>query len=58
MAKALYAPVLRTDPRMMAELAVLRARVAELQQENDALRLEIAVFAAEAEEPVAPVVLA
>lgn len=58
MAKALYAPALRNDPRLLAELASLRARVAELQQENAALRLENEVFAADVEESVAPVVLA
>lgn len=58
MAKALYAPALRTDPRLLAELASLRARVAELQQENAALRLENEIFAADVDEPVAPVVLA
>lgn len=44
MAKAVFAAADRFDPRLMAELASLRARVAELQRELDALRLENAAF--------------
>ncbi|HYO18355.1 MAG TPA: hypothetical protein VES02_06785 [Dermatophilaceae bacterium] len=44
MAKAVYAPGTQMDPRMMAELVSLRARVAELEREVSALRLETTVF--------------
>lgn len=44
MAKALFAAAVNTDPRMMAELFSLRARVVELERELDELRLENAAF--------------
>lgn len=40
MAKAVYAPANRFDPVLMAEVVSLRARVAQLQRELDALRVE------------------
>lgn len=42
MAKALYAPGVLLDPRTAAQLASLRARVAELETENRELRLLLA----------------
>ncbi|MFN8127884.1 MAG: hypothetical protein U0R28_03720 [Candidatus Nanopelagicales bacterium] len=44
MAKVVYAAGTQMDPRLMAELASLRARVAELERENSALRLENETF--------------
>jgi hypothetical protein len=44
MAKVVYAAGTQMDPRLLAELASLRARVAELERENSALRLENATF--------------
>ncbi len=44
MAKVVYAPGVQMDPRLMAEVLSLRARVRQLEQENDALRLENAAF--------------
>lgn len=44
MAKAVYTPGAHLDPRLMAELASLRARVAELEREVHTLRLEQAQF--------------
>jgi hypothetical protein len=44
MAKAVYTPGAYFDPRLMAELASLRARVAELEREVSALRVEHAAF--------------
>jgi regulator of replication initiation timing len=44
MAKVLYAAGAQMDPRLMAELASLRARVAELERQNTELRLENAAF--------------
>jgi regulator of replication initiation timing len=44
MAKVVYSPGMQMDPRLMAELMSLRARVRELEQENTALRLENAAF--------------
>lgn len=44
MAKVVYSPGMQMDPRLMAELMSLRARVRELEQENSALRLENAAF--------------
>ena len=40
MAKVVYAPGVQMDPRLMAEVFSLRARVRELEQENAALRME------------------
>jgi FtsZ-binding cell division protein ZapB len=44
MAKAVFTPGVHFDPRLMAELASLRARVAELERQNSELRLEHAAF--------------
>lgn len=44
MAKVIYSPGAQMDPRLMAELMSLRARVRELEQENNCLRLENAAF--------------
>ena len=44
MAKAVYTPGAHYDPRLLAELASLRARVAELEREVSALRVEQASF--------------
>ncbi len=44
MAKVIYSPGAQMDPRLMAEVLSLRARVRELEQENSALRLENAAF--------------
>lgn len=44
MAKVVYSPGVQMDPRLMAEVMSLRARVRELEQENAALRLENATF--------------
>ena len=44
MAKVVYAAGTQMDPRLMAELASLRARVAERERENSALRLENETF--------------
>lgn len=44
MAKVVYAAGNQMDPRLLAELASLRARVAELERENSALRLENEAF--------------
>ena len=44
MAKVVYAAGTQMDPRLMAELASLRARVAELERENSALPLENETF--------------
>ena len=40
MAKAVYTPGAQYDPRLLAELVSLRARVAELERELSALRVE------------------
>lgn len=42
MAKALYAPGVLVDPRISAQIASLRARVMQLEQENRELRLAAA----------------
>lgn len=47
MAKAVFTPGAHLDPRLMAEVASLRARVAELEREVRALRLEQTSFDAE-----------
>ena len=44
MAKAVFTPGTHLDPRLMAELASLRARVAELEREVSALKVEQASF--------------
>ena len=44
MAKAVYTPGTHYDPRLVAEVVSLRARVAELEREIAALRLEHASF--------------
>jgi uncharacterized protein YhaN len=44
MAKAVFTPGAHYDPRLLAELASLRARVAELEREVSALRVEQASF--------------
>lgn len=44
MAKAVYAPGAHIDPRLMAELVSLRARVVELERQVSALRVEQATF--------------
>jgi hypothetical protein len=44
MAKAVYTPGAQYDPRLLAELVSLRARVAELEREVSALRVEQASF--------------
>lgn len=44
MAKVVYAPGVQMDPRLMAEVQSLRARVRELEQENATLRMENAAF--------------
>lgn len=44
MAKAVYTAGVHFDPRLMAELAALRARVTELEREVSALRVEQASF--------------
>ncbi|MEZ5185654.1 MAG: hypothetical protein R2720_07910 [Candidatus Nanopelagicales bacterium] len=44
MAKAVYTPGVHFDPRLMAELVALRARVTELEREVSALRVEQASF--------------
>jgi len=38
MAKALFGHLTAVDPRLVAEIARLRSRVAELEAENSALR--------------------
>lgn len=44
MAKAVYTPGANYDPRLVAEVVSLRARVAELERELDALRLADSSF--------------
>lgn len=44
MAKAVYASSGHTDPRLVAELLSLRARVVELEAQLRELRLENAAF--------------
>jgi hypothetical protein len=44
MAKAVYTPGAQYDPRLLAELVSLRTRVAELEREVSALRVEQAAF--------------
>ncbi len=44
MAKAVYTPGAQYDPRLMAELVSLRARVVELERQVSALRVEQASF--------------
>jgi cell division protein FtsB len=44
MAKAVFTPGVHFDPRLMAELASLRARVTELEREISALRMEQSSF--------------
>jgi hypothetical protein len=44
MAKAVFTPGTHYDPRLLAELASLRARVADLEREVSALRVEQASF--------------
>lgn len=52
MAKVVFAAGTQMDPRLMAELVALRNRVAELERENSALRLENEVVTLTAEPPV------
>jgi hypothetical protein len=44
MAKAIYVPGVQYDPRLVAEVVSLRARVAELEQELASLRLADSSF--------------
>lgn len=43
MSKALFGHLGGPDPRMLAEVARLRARVAQLQAENDELRARLLI---------------
>ncbi|MCU0278143.1 MAG: hypothetical protein MUE31_04550 [Candidatus Nanopelagicales bacterium] len=58
MAKAVFTAGAHFDPRLLAELASLRARVAQLEAEVSALRIEQASFDDEVMSLSEPAVLA